>query len=330
MLTGKERFIRALDGKLPEGRVPHFELVFFLTMEVLGRVHPQHRDYSSWNQMEEKERRLHIDDMAHCFVDIAKKYQHDAIFVQSDIERPEITVPLLKRIDEIGEGKYFLILHGDGTFAIPDGSSMVDFSAGFFEEPGEMLKIAQKKIDSTCRAIDVILQQGAPLDGVGLCSDYCFNDNPFFSPSMFETFVFPFLKEEIRRYHDMGLRCIKHTDGNILPILDQMAAAGPDALHSLDPQGGVDLKKVKQLYGDKICLIGNVNCGLLQTGTREQVLADARRALRDGMGEDGRNYIFSTSNCVYTGLPLERYEMIHNIWLEEGIPPAQRNKKCNS
>lgn len=48
-----------------------------------------------------------------------------------------------------------------------------------------------------------------------------------------------------------------------MPILDQMVECGPDALHSLDPQGGVSLKKVKEMVGDKVALCGNVNCGLL-------------------------------------------------------------------
>lgn len=318
-MTGRERFAKALKREPLEGHVPHFELVFFLTMEVLGRVHPQHRAYGQWNQMSQKERSLHIDDMAHCYVDIAKKYNHDAILIQSDPFWTEMTVPLVKRIDELAEGQLFLTLHGDATYAIPSGNNMVEFSAKFYEEPEQMLEQAQQGVERFCSAFQTLLDQGAPLDGVCLCSDYCFNDNPFFSPSMFREFVFPFLKEEIKRYHDMGLLVVKHTDGNIMPIIDQLVEAGPDALHSLDPQGGVDLAKVKRLYGDKVCLIGNVNCGLLQTGTTEEVEADVRRALRDGMGEDGRGYVFATSNCVYTGLDLERYELMHRIWREEGV-----------
>jgi uroporphyrinogen decarboxylase len=60
-----------------------------------------------------------------------------------------------------------------------------------------------------------------------------------------------------------------------------------------------------------------VNCGLLQTGTDEQVIADARRALRQGM--PGYGYVFSTSNCVYTGMALERYELMLRVLNEEGI-----------
>jgi uroporphyrinogen decarboxylase len=115
----------------------------------------------------------------------------------------------------------------------------------------------------------------------------------------------------------MGFYSIKHTDGNIMPILDAMLECKPDALHSLDPQGGVDLKYLKEYCGDKVCLIGNVNCGLLQTGTDEEVKADVLRALRDGM--PGYGYIFSTSNCVYTGLPLERYRLMHRLWREHGV-----------
>ena len=63
--------------------------------------------------------------------------------------------------------------------------------------------------------------------------------------------------------------------------------------------------------------MGNVNCGLLQTGTEEECRPDVMRSLREGM-ENGRGYIFATSNCVYTGLDLNRYEMMMDIWRKYG------------
>lgn len=53
--------------------MPHFELVFYLTMEAFGKVHPRHRMYDQWNQMSYTEKKLHINDMADIFIDIAKK-----------------------------------------------------------------------------------------------------------------------------------------------------------------------------------------------------------------------------------------------------------------
>jgi uroporphyrinogen decarboxylase len=65
-----------------------------------------------------------------------------------------------------------------------------------------------------------------------------------------------------------------------------------------------------------VCLIGNVNCGLLKTGSDAEVVASCRRALESGM--PGGGYIFSTSNCIYTGMRLQRYEMMLDIWRREG------------
>ena len=153
-------------------------------------------------------------------------------------------------------------------------------------------------------------------DGFALCTDYCFNTGPFLSPSQFSEFVTPYLARLIAGYRAMGFYTIKHTDGNIMPMIDQLVECGPHALHSLDPQAGVDIAEVKDRYGHQVCLIGNVNCGLMQTGTPEEVVSSARYALRHGM--PGGGYIFSTSNCVYPGMPLDRYELMLDVWRREG------------
>ena len=114
------------------------------------------------------------------------------------------------------------------------------------------------------------------LDGFALCSDYAFNANPFFSPDMFSELIAPILERECAMYRSLGFYTVKHTDGNIMPNLEQIVQCGPDALHSIDPQGGMDLARVRELYGDRIATIGNVNCGLLQTGTLEQVAANKK------------------------------------------------------
>ncbi|MBT7161426.1 MAG: hypothetical protein HN904_01535, partial [Victivallales bacterium] len=79
-MTPRERFIAALERRPIVGRVPHFELVFFLTMEAFGRVHPSQRVYGKWDQMEEKERQLHRRDMASLYIETAERFEHDAIF----------------------------------------------------------------------------------------------------------------------------------------------------------------------------------------------------------------------------------------------------------
>ena len=320
-MTHKERMCAALRREPIVGRVPHFELVFFLTMEAFGKVHPSHRVFNQWDQMSAKEQNAQIRDIAACYIQTARHYEHDCIFIQEESGRLDWTTRVLKEIRDQSGDEFFLAMHGDPTFAIPDGDNMLAFTEALYEEPEALLEKAEKRMHRSISNAEHYVKQGGLLDGIIMCADYCFNVNPFMSPSMFSEFVTPYLEKTIQAYHDMGLFAIKHTDGNIMPIVDQIIQCKPDALHSLDPQAGVSLAEMKKRYGDQVCLIGNVNCGLLQTGTEEECIADIERSLREGMA-DGKGYIFSTSNCIYTGLALERYELMQKIWKEKGNYPA--------
>jgi len=78
----------------------------------------------------------------------------------------------------------------------------------------------------------------------------------------------------------------------------------------------VDIAEVKRRVGREVCLIGNVSCAMLDTGSDEDVVASARYALAHGM--PGGGYVFATSNCVYTGMKLRRYELMLDVWRREG------------
>ena len=324
--TPRDRFIAALNRRPLTGLVPHFELVFFLTMEAFGKVHPCHRNYSQWLQMEPRERDLHRRDMADLYIAIAERFGHSAIFLQGTTDE---IMPLVDLIREKTGDRYFLMCHGDATFSIPDGSHMVEFACRLADEPEKLKAQAAAEVEKHLRLAAKYRDHGG-LDGFALCSDYCFNTGPFLSPSQFSEFVTPYLDKLIRGQRDMGFYVIKHTDGNIMPIIDQLLQTHPHALHSLDPQGGVDIAVVKQRYGKQVCLIGNVNCGALDTGADQDVIASARYALHHGM--PGGGYIFSTSNCIYTGMRLARYELMRKVWQEEGripdSPAVEMTRPC--
>ena len=249
-MTEKQRFIKALKREPIEGHVPTFELVFYLTLEAVGKVHPEHRRYSQWTQMSENEKKLQISDMADSYLLVAEKYHHSAIFIHPNPGDFSNTVRLLETIREKSGDEYFLMMHGDPTYSMPDGSNMEEFTRRLYED-GEALKNnAELQLMYYENLAQKMQKHPGLLDGFALCSDYCFNVNPFFTPEMFGEFIVPYLERVLTAYRDMGFYSIKHTDGNIMPIADMMVQCGPDALHSLDPQGGVDLKEMRRLYSD--------------------------------------------------------------------------------
>lgn len=320
-LTLRDRFIMALEGKQSPGLVPTFELVFFLTMELLGKVHPRNRFLDQWVQMSAAEKQRQIADAGDVYIATARHYGHSAIFIHFLRGVPDAERLIAEYIREATGDEFFLMRHGDATLGIPNGDTMMEFCYRLADEPEKVKAERAQAVDEKLVAAEELAGKGL-FDGFALCTDYCFNSGPFLSPAQFSEYVTPYLDRLIQGYRDMGFYVIKHTDGNVMPIIGQLVGCRPHALHSLDPQAGVDIAEVKRKYGRKICLIGNVNCGLLQTGTEEEVIESARYALRSGM--PGGGYIFSTSNCVYPGMPLQRYELMMDVWRREGVYPEGR------
>lgn len=226
-----------------------------------------------------------------------------------DVKSP-VTIAFRKRLREHFGNTRLFGGHGDGTFAIPDGVKMYDFAYRLADEPEEVLKEAEAKAKIACE--NNKRQHEAGMDVALLCSDYCYNSGPFLSPAMFDEYITPFLSMICQSGRQDGMYMIKHTDGNIMPIINSLVEAGPHALHSLDPMAGVDIREVKRLYGNRVALCGNVHCAAMQTGTDQDVINSTEYCMT--YGKEGGGYIFATSNVPFKGMPPERYQMVLDIW----------------
>lgn len=310
-LTPRERLMAAFDLRQPDDIVPTFELQFQLAGELLGKTHVTHEQLDA---AAGAERDRLIRENAELYVEEAERLDFSLIALSMGPWDAEDQIATVKVIKSLAGEKFMIAAMADGTMSIPSGSNMMELAVRLGECPDEVKagldRNATDTLDFARRMVDV------GVEAFLMCADYCFNDGPFLSPHQFGEFVAPYLAQLIQGCRDLGFYVIKHTDGNIMPILDQLVQANPHALHSLDPQAGVDIAEVKRRCGDRLCLIGNVNCALLDTGTDEQVVESARYALKHGM--PGGGYIFSTSNCIYTGMRLSRYERMLDVWRREG------------
>ena len=337
VMNPAQRVTTALTLGIPD-EIPTFELEFQLSEEFFGyplddvRLHRENRAAYSQKEIEaftialaDRYARVYGNKTAYemggdvlsgvAEKDAAPGLDYGIIPIYApDWWEPEspVTKIFLRSLREHFGNTRLFGCHGDGTFAIPDGNQMYEFAYRTVDDPEGLCAEARVMADNAIRAN--LRQREADVDVVLLCSDYCYNSGPFLSPAMFDEFIMPYLSDICRESRAAGLYVIKHTDGNIMPILDRLVEAGPHALHSIDPMAGVDIREVKRLYGNRVALCGNVHCAALQTGTDEDVRRSAEYCLR--WGGEGGGYIFATSNVPFKGMPPERYRMILNIWKE--------------
>ena len=126
----------------------------------------------------------------------------------------------------------------------------------------------------------IAIYYGKALARVG--ADILMASNPIGSRSMisrrhYEEFSFPYDEEMVKSFHQDGILVILHICGDVKDRLDLIVQAGFDGV-SLDSK--VDLAWVKKEFGDKICLIGNVDIvDPLLFGTPEEVSIYSKKCL---------------------------------------------------
>lgn len=304
IMTHKERAALALELKTPD-YVPTFELEYQLAPDMCGEDFLWEGELNGKSQKEidymlEKNAELHIkiySELGYSIIPLARLSN----------ENTEKTARLIRKMT--GD-EYMITAHGDGTFAVPDGNDMYAFAYRIADDEEGLIQEARARADAAIERNKRYADAG--IDSLILCDDYCYNSGPYLSPQMFAKYIAPYLADIISAARSCGQYTIKHTDGNIMPILDQLVACRPNAIHSLDPMAGVDIAEVKRLVGDKVCLCGNVNCATMQTGTDEEIIASAEYALKHGKPSGG--YIYCTSNVPFKGISLEKYKLILDVW----------------
>ncbi len=230
----KERAVLALENKQPD-QVPTFELEFQLADVMFGKPFLTEENLKG-KTAREKEKKIKENAEYMLEVYSALEYSIKPVHYLSQ-ENIKKTVSYLR---QLAGDRFMLTVHGDGTFAIPDGEGMIDFVYKIKDQPEALKKTAEKMANDAINRNREMIEAG--VDCFILCSDYCFNDGPFLSPDMFSEFVQPYLYKIIAAIREDGAYAIKHTDGDIMPILDQLVDCKPHALHSLDPMAGVDIK----------------------------------------------------------------------------------------
>jgi uroporphyrinogen-III decarboxylase len=158
------------------------------------------------------------------------------------------------------------------------------------------------------------IDEGA--DAIQLCVDYGNQNGPWVSPAMFRRFVKPALERHANAFKKKGAFVVLHSDGYIMPLLKDVVDAGINAYQGIDAIAGMSLRKVKEEFGSKICLVGNVDPRVIEFGTKEDVEREVDRCLREG-GKEG--YVLSASANISVNTNAENFVHMINYAKQKGV-----------
>ena len=192
------------------------------------------------------------------------------------------------------------------------------FSIALMEDPSLVARVFEKVCAIQGRMIERILEHKS-IGMVWHADDLAYKAGLMVSPAIFRTYVFPFYKRMNKLCHERGVLCAFHSDGDINAVVEDIIAAGFDALNPLEPPC-MDIVALKQKVAGRITLIGNIDLAYTLTlGTPAEVDAEVRERIR--VLAPGGGYCLSSANSIPDYVPFENFMTMRDAWLKYGRYP---------
>jgi uroporphyrinogen decarboxylase len=325
-VTGKERILAALDRRESD-IVPTFEwfvdvsvgraltgsddpLVVVEQLDLDGfNVRPNYQTKSldetilldEW----EIQRKLTGDILPAVWKSPILDIKDHADYQFPDPAAPHRFASLEKALDRFGEEKAVVLNLRDGFSDMRDLLGYDTALMSMLLEPKYFTELLQRSVEYNLRLAAVARERYA-VDIIVTTDDVANTTGTLMKPATYIEMLGPGFREVIQGYKDLGYKCIKHCDGNVDALIDLWIDAGIDCLDPIDPGGGYIMGEMKEKYGDRICLKGNIDCtGALCDGTPEQVEEEVRQCILGGAR--GGGLIVSSSNTIHRGVNPENF-----------------------
>jgi uroporphyrinogen decarboxylase len=177
-----------------------------------------------------------------------------------------------------------------------------------FSHKEELKLLMDRLADLQIEIAREAVRRGA--DCIWLANDFAFNDGPFIAPELLWELDFQYEKKIVDEVHKLGVPVVLHACGNQGATIDMVVELGIDALHAMQPSAHNDIRQIKNRFGKKISLIGNVDISrLLPFGTPWEVDQAVKGLIQD-IGKDG-GYVLTTCNGIMEDVPVANAITMH-------------------
>ncbi len=109
---------------------------------------------------------------------------------------------------------------------------------------------------------------------------------PYLRPEEFDKLVTPFDKELIKLLHKYGAKVRLHCHGKIKSVLKSFLEMEIDATDPVEPppDGDVTIKEAREILGEKVVLIGNIEERLFEIGSKKDIEVAVKTAIEEAEG----------------------------------------------
>jgi hypothetical protein len=142
---------------------------------------------------------------------------------------------------------------------------------------------------------------------------------PLLPAPFFKDYVVQYTGPMVRHIKDYGGVVRIHSHGCIRNVVDYFIDMGADATDPIEPppHGDVELKYMRENYGKKLVLFGNIEISDIENMPSEQFRKMVRKSVTDGTTGEGRGFVLTPTSAPYGRSISELTYRNYQIMIEE-------------
>lgn len=212
---------------------------------------------------------------------LLQKKAHKELKENAKTFREKWHANFLKTQSTIGDTVNLLACQGTGLDELRHNIGLDLFSYLECDDPGLLSEFLEVTTDYRVEMCHIIADKKlSPC--VLTYGDIACKNMLLHSPAYLRREFCPRLKKLNDAWHEHGIKCLFHSDGYLMEIMEDLITTGIDGLNPIETVAGMNLKEVKEKYGKKIFLTGGIDMSqLLSMGTSEQVRTVCEEAVKD-------------------------------------------------
>jgi uroporphyrinogen decarboxylase len=172
------------------------------------------------------------------------------------------------------------------------------------DDPDWVREMSDATAELAISMAKLLIDRGYELDGAWIWDDLGYRNGLLYGRRAYRELIMPAHRAICDYFHGSGLPVILHSCGNVNDALDLVVEAGFDCLQPMEVKAGMDVRKLKREWGDRLILMGNVDARLLG-GDPDALEVEIRDKLAIAMA--GGGYIYHSDHSVPDDVSLEAY-----------------------
>lgn len=193
-----------------------------------------------------------------------------------------------------------------------EGMGYEHFFFNMFDDRSLVKEVIKRRTDFLVAYFQYAQEIG--VDYIVMGDDVAYGKGSFISPEDFKELVVPSYQHIVS---SVKIPIVWHCDGFVENLLETIVEIGFAGTHPLEPTAHNDMGRIKRRFGDRLTLIGNVDClNVLSGNDLHAVRAEVDRCMRQA--KEGGSYMLDTSNSAHYGTNFEAVKEMYRYGKEVG------------